>query len=214
MGRFVDDRYEAEFTVNQSQEEVWQKLMAENEHQHCFLGVWPSFPGFEVTARVTEVDPPNTIRAHKESEPCKDSEIAVSLEATESGTKVLVVQSGFPAWVKSALESFTIGGDQIICDLVLYLETGVEMSRHSMPWAFAGFTTHEVGSGLQVAELVPGCFGEKAGIQPGDLLMTLGGAPVFTQRDLQALLRVLPSGDTIEASWVRGGELLHGQAVL
>lgn len=125
-----------------------------------------------------------------------------------------VVQSGFPAWARASLESFTIGGNQIIADLLLYLDRGVLVARHSMPWAFAGFSAKEVGTGLEITAAFPGCFAEKAGLQEGDLLLTLNGAPVFTHEGLQGMLRVLEQGREIEATWVRGRELQRGTAPL
>ncbi len=214
MGKFIDDRYEAEFVIEKTQAEVWELLQQENDIEPDWLTTFPRMPGFEKTGSVIEVDPPRLVRAIKEAEPCKDTEIAITHESVENGTKVMVVQSGFPAYVKEALESFTIGGNQIINDLALFLERGVLMSRHSMPWAFAGFTTKEVDTGLEIQAVMPGFFGERVGLQPGDLLMTLGGAPVFTQLDLQALLRVFAMGEEYEASWVRGNELLSAQGQL
>ena len=61
---------------------------------------------------------------------------------------------------------------------------------------------------------MPGFYAEKAGLQPGDLLMTLGGAPVFTQLCLQAMMRVFKQGDEIEATWVRNNELRRGTSAL
>jgi len=214
MGRFIEDRFEAEFIVEQPLEQVWEKLQEQNDTEAAWLSAFPRFPGFATTGEVIAVDAPYSVRVHKSSEPCKGSDIAVSLESVDNGTRVLVVQSGFPVWVKDALESFEIGGNQIIADLVLFLERGVEVSRHSMPWAFAGITTREVGTGLEVATVMPGCFGERAGLQSGDLLMTLNGAPLFTQLCLQAMLRVFKGGDEIEATWVRGSELQSGSGLL
>lgn len=214
MGRFNEDRFEAEFVLEQPLEQVWARLQEQNAAEPAWLSAWPRFPDSATTGEVIEVDAPVSVRVHKHSEPCKGTEIAVTLESVDNGTRVLVVQSGFPAWVKSSLESFTIGGNQIIADFILFLERGVEISRHSMPWGFAGLTTREVGTGLEVDTVMPGCYAEKAGLQPGDLLMTLNGAPLFTQLCLQAMLRVFKSGDEIEATWVRGRELQRGSSVL
>ena len=214
MGKFIEDRYEAEFTIEKSQEEVWQALLEENETENRFFSAFPRMEGFDRTAEVIEVDAPRLIRATKVAEPCKDTEIAITLESVSNGTRVKVVQSGFPAWVQGALETFTIGGDQIVCDLVLYLDRGIEMSRHSMPWAFAGFTADEVDTGLEIRMVVPGCFGERAGLAPGDLLMTIAGAPVFNQLELQALLRLIKTGDNTEVTYVRRGTLEKAHAVM
>ena len=138
----------------------------------------------------------------------------MTLESVDNGTRILVVQSGFPAWVKESLESFSIGGDQIIADLILFLERGVEISRHSMPWAFIGCTAREVATGLEVTAVMPGFSAERIGLVCGDLLMTLGGAPVFTQLCLQAICRVLRPGEEIHATWVRGDEIQAGSTII
>ncbi len=214
MGKFIDDRYEAEFTVQQSVAEVWATLQKRNERELAWLSAFPRMPPAETTGEVIASEPPHYVRVRKHSEPCKDTDIAVSLTEVDNGTRVLVVQSGFPAWVKESLETFTIGGDQIVNDLILYLERGVEISRHSMPWAFAGFAAQEVGTGLEVSSVIPGTFAANVGLQSGDLLMTLAGAPVYTQVGLQAMLRLLKHGEETEASWVRGRALQTGSSAL
>ncbi len=214
MGRYIDDRFEAEFEVDQSIEAVWEKLQQEGEHEARWLSAWPRFPGVEVTGEIVESIPPNSIRANKTSEPCKNSEIAISLESIDTGTRVLVVQSGFPAWVKESLESFVYGGNQIVADLILFIERGVVISRHNMNWAFPGLTCREVPTGLEVTNVLPGTFADKAGLKPNDLLMTLNGAPVFSNNELQALLRLLKNGDEVTAQWVSGSRLETGTANL
>ncbi len=214
MGRFIEERFVAEFIIEKSPEEVWQQLQKENERELAWLSAFPRFPDSETTGKVVESHAPRKLRVHKHSEPCKGTEIAISLEDADNGTRVLVVQSGFPAWVKDSLESFEIGGNQIIADLILYLERGVEISRHGRPWAFPGFTTKEVGTGLEVETVMPDCFAEKAGLLPGDLLMCLNGAPVFTQLCLQAMMRIFKQGEQVEVLWVRGTELQTGMANL
>jgi hypothetical protein len=214
MGRFVEDRFVAEFVLEMSIAEVWDQFQKENERELSWLSAFPRFPDSVTTGEVVEVNAPRSIRVRKHSEPCKGTEIAVSLEEVDNGTRILVVQSGFPARVKDSLESFEIGGNQIIADLILYLERGVEISRHGMPWAFPGFTTKEVGTGLQIETVMPNCFAERVGLRPGDLLMSLNGAPLFTQLCLQAMMRVFKQGESVEALWVRGADVQKGMADL
>lgn len=209
MGRFNDDVFEAEFEIATPREEVWQSFKKLEKED----GTW-FMPGWEAPGTPIEIDEPRLICVNKDIEPCKDSKIAVHLESTETGTKVMVVQSGFPAWVKHSLESFTIGGNQIVADLVLYLETGVRAGRHWMPWAFCGIMAREVDTGLEVTGSVPGCYAERIGFEPGDRLISLGGAPLFSHLELQTLLRVFTAGQDLEAAWVRGNELHKASAAL
>jgi hypothetical protein len=215
MGILIEDRYEAEFTLKKSAAQVWSSLEQENANslEPAWLCAFPRISG-DVTGEILDKDPPHQVRVRKVSEPCKDTVITITLESVEHGTRVLMVQSGFPAYVQSAVEIFRIGGDQIMADLALFLQRGIEMSRHSMPWAFSGIIVEEVDSGLEVTAIVPDSFGERVGLQADDLLMTLNGAPVFTQHCLQAMFRVFQSGDEVEVQWVRGTELQAGGATL
>lgn len=74
-----------------------------------------------------------------------------------------------------------------------------------MPWAFSGFTADEIASGLIVNSVLPGMFADRVGLRPGDRLVTFGGAPILTQWCVQALPRMLNTGDKVQASWVRDG---------
>ena len=214
-GRLEDDHFVAEVTVARPAADVWQSLVRVDEHgQPAWLGVWPRAAEFESTGAVTDVREGESMRVHKHSEPCRDSEILLAIDAREADTRVLVVQSSLPEWVHGSPETFVVGGDQIVADLVLYLERGVVVSRHSMPWAFPGFVACQVAAGLEVSWVMPGGYAERAGLEPGDLLISLGEAPVVTQLCLQALLRVHRSGRPLPITWVRGSELREGIATL
>jgi hypothetical protein len=119
MGSFRGDRFEAAFVVTQPPQQVWESLQVQTGEEPAWLSAWPRMPGFERTGHVTESEAPRRLGAHKDAEPCKDTEIEIVLEPVAEGTRVQVVQSGFPAWVQASLESFVIGGNQIIADLVL-----------------------------------------------------------------------------------------------
>jgi uncharacterized protein YndB with AHSA1/START domain len=214
MGNFVKDRYRAEFIIEQPVEQVWASLEEEVDGQPQWLSAWPRIPGFEMTGSVVEVDLHHRLQVHKDSEPCKDSEITLTLEPTKKGTRVVVEQSNLPDWVQGSIDVFVMGGDQITADLILFLDRGIQVSRHSMPWAFGGLMVREVGTGLEVTAAVPGTFADKVGLREGDLVVTLGGAPLFTQHCLQTALRILKSGDETECCWVRGTELLRASSVL
>jgi hypothetical protein len=213
MGRFIEDRYEAEFLIRASQGDIWGALERTEQGQPLWLTAFPNL-GDGPTGELLEMEAPHRVRVRKVSEPCRDTEIAVVVEAEDNGCRVRVVQSGFPAFVKQALDMFTYGGDQIVADLALYLERGVVRCRHAMPWAFSGLVTRGAPSGLEVATVMPGSYAERVGLAPGDLLLTLGAAPVFDHAGLQTLMRVFPAGTSLRAEWVRGREECSGTAAL
>ena len=66
------------------------------------------------------------MRVHKHSEPCRDSEVALTLAPDGEHTVVTVTQSNLPDWVAASVATFVIGGQQIVADLILYIEQGVQ----------------------------------------------------------------------------------------
>jgi hypothetical protein len=65
---------------------------------------------------------------------------------------------------------------------------------------------HETPAGLEVSG-VQGGFAQRLGIEPGDVLVTIGGAPLWNLRELFTVARVVREGDEVEATWVHGREL-------
>ena len=53
MARFKDDRFEAEFIVDQPREVVWESLQKSGPVEPAFLSAWPRMPGFDKTGTVT-----------------------------------------------------------------------------------------------------------------------------------------------------------------
>lgn len=214
----MEDRFETTFAVQVPVEQVWRSIedrrpeaatgSAEEDAKRWWL------PGFEASAVELEVEPGRRLRVRKDTQPCEGTEVVVTLEATDTGTRVTVVQSGFGAWFEAALDSLEIGWSQIVADLVLYLERGIIAARHLLPWAGFGCSVREVTTGLEVVDIYPGGFAEQAGLEAGDLLLTIGNAPVFTLRDFQSLMRVFRSGEKVEATWVRDRSRLSASAVL
>jgi len=143
-------------------------------------------------------------------------ETTVTFEEVSSGTRITIVRSGFgdsEDWLHFA-ENTQVGGDELIADLILYLETGVRASRHFTFRSGLGATTLPAGAGVRVTHVVPGGFADGAGMRAGDLVIGLNGAPVFRMPDVAVVLREHAPGDTIEAEYVRSGEVLRGRAPL
>lgn len=213
MGKFVEDSYIAEFVVDDDIQTVWMRLQEPGEGEPKWLTAYPRFPGSPIAGEILESREPDFVRAKKVAEPCKGTEIAVSLESVENGTKVHVVQSGFPAYVKDALESFRIGGDQIIADMALFLARGVALSRHQKSWTSIGMNFVDVDAGVEVAAITRDTWAERVGLAQGDVLVELNGVPVFNRFEAMGMSRVLAESGEVTAQWVRGNELLEGSAV-
>jgi S1-C subfamily serine protease len=63
-------------------------------------------------------------------------------------------------------------------------------------------------NGLRVAELVPGGPAERAGLRPGDLLLSAAGKPVTAAQDLQRLMFAEAIGKPLPITVVRNGALV------
>jgi S1-C subfamily serine protease len=63
-------------------------------------------------------------------------------------------------------------------------------------------------NGLRVAEVVPGGPAERAGLRPGDLLLSAAGKPVTAAQDLQRLMFAEAIGKPLQITVVRNGALV------
>jgi len=143
-------------------------------------------------------------------------ETTVRFEEVASGTRITVVRSGFgdsEDWIHYA-ESTSHGWDEMIADLVLYLETGVRGTRHFPFRSGIAATTLPSAAGLKITHVVPGGFACNAGMQPGDVLIRLNRASVVDSMAVGVITREHAPGTEVEAEYVRGGEALRGRAAL
>ena len=68
-----------------------------------------------------------------------------------------------------------------------------------------GFALHRVRSTFVVGEVVPGSPAERAGLVPGDAVVSLGGAPVFRGMEDMLLLLGRRAGSELPVEVLRGG---------
>jgi uncharacterized protein YndB with AHSA1/START domain len=220
--------YERTFTVSVPVDRAWRACTHPDELARWFFtpagrdGDESRFDlyGTEVAFTILEVDPPHRLRYRDAGGPALGRpgpiETCMTFEAEDTGTRITIVHSGFgdgDDWA-AALESVTRGADETVADLILYLETGVGFPRHPIEQGHHGIRAREAPAGLVVHAVDPGAFGDLLGLAPGDLLVEVGGAPVFGFRELWAVARATPPGRETTASWIRGGELHRGSAVL
>lgn len=70
------------------------------------------------------------------------------------------------------------------------------------------------GEGVLVSDVVPGAAAQKAGIQPGDVIVSVDGRPVRNVNELQTEIMYRQVGDRVQVGIVRGGRTLTITAVL
>jgi len=220
--------YERTFTVSVAIDRAWRACTDPDELARWFFapqGVDADEARFdlfgnEVAWKILEVDAPRRLRYRQSGGPVPrlpgPIETCMTFETEGSGTRISITHSGFgdgADWA-TALESITRGADESVADLILYLETGVGFARHPMERSYHGIQAREVPAGLQVHAVDDGTFGARLGLEPGDLLVEVAGAPIFGYRELWTVARATPPGTAATASWIRDGALHQGTAAL
>jgi S1-C subfamily serine protease len=106
-----------------------------------------------------------------------------------------------PRW--RAGESFTVA-----------LATGVIARRAWRPWAPLGVAVATEPYGLRVKAVRSGTWSERVGLEVGDMLLTVAGAPLYTVRELGVIERVVGPGEEVTATWARGGQRSEAAAAV
>jgi len=215
----MNDDFEATFVVEMAPREVWEaitrRVVEADGARHYVLPGFPSLPPLDVpgaSCTPIEVEEGRLLRVRKDHQPCAGTEIAVRLEQAGTGTRVTVVQSGFGPFLDFAGRDTVFGhGQQIVNDLRLYLERGVTVPGTA--WGrFLGATPKQTAVGLEIEAIQPGAFAERAGLEVGDLLLTLRGIRIHDLQQLWTVLALTDVGASSEVSWVRGREPMGGKA--
>jgi hypothetical protein len=201
------DGFEASFVVSTPRADAWKRLEALHDEQ------W-YIPGVEAPADELEVVSESKLRVRKAVEPCKGTEIVITFEDADTGTRITFVQTGFGdgfAEMKPWLEA---GWWAIRADLFVFFEHGVHLQRHAKWGASLGCDVTETPGGLVVARVNEAGFAAQAAMQNGDLIVTLHGSPVVNVRELSAVMRAFKPGAEFRATYLRGGEWLQGAGTL
>jgi uncharacterized protein YndB with AHSA1/START domain len=169
--------------------------------------------------RILEVEPKRLLRwAQERSDLPEKAEFTVVFEAREQGSRITVTRCGFGEGEIADVFSTSngLGWEQGIMDLVLFLETGQLVKRHydGCRGSSMGLLFVETDSGIEVRQVKPDCFAAEVGLEPGDCLVRMGGAAVYSRSDLWLLNDLLEPGSELEVEFVRGRELRSGRGRL
>jgi uncharacterized protein YndB with AHSA1/START domain len=216
----VADAYERSYVVDAPIERVWRAFTEPDD-----LGVWhgtaelfepveggrirfadPGHPPVEGT--VEDAVPDRRLRWRIDDD---QSVIEETFDELDGQTRVTVRHASESGWPDHELEAITLGWDESITDLVLFLETGVRFTRHMTYKSRIGAATRDTAAGVEVVSVTTGTFAAEAGLQPGDLLLQLGAAPIFDRSDLALLMREHEPGVELEAVFAPSGRI-HRQA--
>ena len=144
------------------------------------------------------------------------TEVTVVFEAVEHGTRIEITHSGFGDghdWIDE-LQAHTLGWNRCITDLLLYLEHSIRRPRAHGRRSRFGLVTVDTPVGVEVVEVVPGSFGDQAGLASGDVVLEVGQAGVYDRSDLWLLASEHAPGDELEVVYARGDALLRGRGRL
>jgi hypothetical protein len=201
------DAFEATFRVRIDRSTAWRRLAGADGPVVAGDHIW--LAGFDSLVTVVEADPPERLRASKDDAPCAGTDILVTLADDATGTRIRVVQSRFGDWLPAPGDMMSIGWRHIVADLQAFLATTVHPGRHLRPWGDLGADTTATDGGVRIDQVRAGGLAHRLGLAEGDLLVTLGGAPVLSHGELVTVLRVLlTTGASPTAEWVRSGSLM------
>jgi hypothetical protein len=211
------DGFEATFVVATSREDAWKRLASATPAADWLPqpreGQW-WIPCIEGAGDELDVVPEERLHVRKATQPCAGTETVITLEDEDTGTRITIVQHGFGAGFDSQRPWLAAGWYSILADFVVFFERGVMPGRHLLPWATIGCDVTETPSGLVVTGLAPDGFASRAGVEVGDLLLTIAGSPALTIRDLAVLMRgPLRAGDELRVRVLRGDEVVRAASV-
>lgn len=208
-------KYERTFVVAVPVAKAWTAF-TEPQEREAWMGKTPE--GFEpVEVKVGAVEQDRKLSWSQNQPGLEGSyQTTVTFEDAGSGTRITIVRSGFgdsEAW-QHYTQNTARGWDEIIADLVLYLETGVRGGRHYSFRSSIAATRLQSPQGVRITHVVPGGFAAQAGLRPGDLLLRLNGASIVSGTDVCVIEREHAPGTVVEVEFMRGNKTVSGKAAL
>ena len=111
------------------------------------------------------------------------------------------------------VRSVTLGWQQALADLVVWLKHGVRANRFGRAMQHLGLYPLDLAEGLVISSLEDDGVAHLAGLRVGDLLLAVDGVPVFTRPELWTCMRRAQPGDRLVVEFVRDGDLASAELV-
>ena len=199
------DEFDATFSIRLDRNAAWARLIRSARTEEGDK-LW--LAGFDSSVTVADARPGERLRVVKDDEPCAGTEILVTLEDDETGTRIHVVQSRFGDWFAARRELMAVGWRYIVADLHAYLATGARAGRFLGSWGDLGADATAADGGLRVVNVRSEGLAARLGLVDGDLLVTLAGVPMISLDDLFGVLRARLPAPLRAAVWIRAGQLV------
>lgn len=145
-----------------------------------------------------------------------ETRLIFEIEALDQGSRLRLVHEGFgsgPKWDKAVTEAER-SWPPALENLDSVLTTGIDLREATRP--MLGIVPRDVTpelvakedlsveSGIYLAAVVEGGAAEAAGLQAGDVIVSLGGMAVADLDDLLTTLSPYQAGDHVQVGYVRG----------
>lgn len=174
--------------------------------------------GYEARGRFTELKPDGVGFTWRGTDEPGETRVWFDLTPAEEGTLLRVTHSGFgqgPEWEKPRAEAEK-GWATSLENLASLLETGIDLRLAQQPFLGVHLEPLEprratregiaAEAGVYLTDLVEGAGAEAAGLQKGDVIVSIGELEVRDFDSLVVALRAHRAGDRVEVTFVRGQE--------
>jgi len=168
-----------------------------------------------ITMGVEQFEPPKLLRTTMSGGTIPGHvETTTTLEENGPGTTVKLTHLGFgdaAGWEVFG-GSFSLGWDEAVTDLMVYLHSGLKIPRHidDRRASIAAWPVRREW-GIELVKVFPGGFADQAGMKAGDLLLKLDRVGIYQIADVWAFTRARSAGEEAVAEYIRGRELRTGK---
>lgn len=171
--------------------------------------------GYEAKGTFTALEPGKKVAlTWEDAQNPKPTKVEITLKASGSGTQLTLRHTGFgqgPKWAKALTETKRAWAP-CLDNLKAILETGIDQRLARRPMMGIGFdvlspeNAKALGAkpgSIKLGNIAPGMAAEKAGLKPGDVLVTLDKKEVTGPDKLIGILSKHLAGDKIEVTYLR-----------